>query len=69
MPRVYKNGEKKMKKYEFALQRKKIPTPQEYKLCPICATPLVSKWEEDVVEVHFICPNLNCEIGFIKTKG
>lgn len=51
------------------LDKKKIPTPQEFRLCPLCGEPLVYRWDDEAMNGFLYCKNNLCEIEAISLKS
>jgi transcription elongation factor Elf1 len=56
------------KNKRIKLERKKIPTPTEFKICPLCGEPLMYQWEDEEMRGFLYCKNPNCEINAIELK-
>lgn len=58
-----------MSEQQFRLSKKKIPTPTEFRICPLCNEPLVYQWTDEDMKGFLYCKNPKCEIEAVSLKN
>lgn len=58
-----------MSEQKFRLTKKKIPVPEEFKICPLCNEPLTYQWTDEEMRGFLFCKNPRCEIDAVSLKN